>query len=107
MALRHLYENVMAAAKQNEVEKAFVWEIESNARINHSMRPRFRAEGVVLAALSATGITPFPVGWSTISSKTQAGRAKADYSDACEVCGMSTAGADPQAVLVALAALKG
>lgn len=107
MALRHLYEAIATAAKENDVAKALVWEIEGKAKMNHSMRPRFRAEGSVLAALAAEGIPCSLVVWNQISSRTGASRQKSDYADADEVCGIAIDGADPQAVLVALAALKG
>jgi hypothetical protein len=98
---------IVAAVKENNVTITFVWQIEGNAKMNNTMRPRLRAEGVVCAAASLAGSAVTLVVWKQIESLSGAKRAKTDYSKATEVCGIPVENADAQAVLVAIAALRG
>lgn len=106
-ALRHLHEGIHAAAKENQIAATFVWKVENIARVNVAMRPRIRAEGAVASAAALSGSSVSLVAWSEISKRTHAGRDKSEYVEASEVCGIAVGNADPQAVLVAVAALKG
>ncbi len=105
-ALRHLHEGVVAAAKENHITATFVWKVENIARVNVAMRPRLRAEGAASAAAALAGSAVSLVAWAEIAKRTNAVRDKSEYLKASEVCGVAVGKADPQAVLVAIAALK-
>jgi hypothetical protein len=105
LALRHLFEALVAAVREHSVEKTLVWEIETNARLNNSMRPRLRAEGAACAAAASAASDAKLVAWSEIASGANADRPKAEYETATSICGVSVGGADAYAVLTAIAAL--
>jgi hypothetical protein len=107
IALRHLHEAIVAAVRENVVGQTFVWGIEANARMNNSMRPRFRAEGVVCAAAASAGSSVKLVAWSEIESRSGADLPKAEYETASHACGLAVGDADGYALLAAIAALGG
>ena len=105
-ALRHLHEALVTAVREHDVTIAFIWAIEGNARVNVAMRPRLRAEGVACAAAALAGARTSLVAWPEIESRADAHRPKIEYATATEVGGIQIGSADPQAVLVAVAALR-
>lgn len=106
-ALRHLHERITAAAREHGATTAVVWEIEGSARLNNAMRPRLRAEGVVVAAVRLVVSSASLAMWQEIRARSGAEGTKADYESAKEVCGIPVGSADSYAVLAALAALGG
>jgi hypothetical protein len=105
-ALQHLYEAIATRVKAHKASVVFIWGIEGNARLNKTMVPRLRAEGVACAAGQQEGAKASIVVWKTIESAAEAKRAKGEYASATNVCGIAVGEADPQAVLVAVAALR-
>jgi hypothetical protein len=105
-ALRHVHEAIATRVKSHNATVMFVWGIEGNARANKKSNPRIRTEGVACAAGEQEGAKASVVLWPTIASAADAQRAKDEYATAGVVCGINVGGADPQAVLVAVAALR-
>jgi hypothetical protein len=105
-ALQHLYEAIATRVKSRDATVVFVWGIEGNARLNKTMLPRLRAEGVACAAGQQEGAKASIVAWKTIAAATDAQRSKKEYASATDVCGIPVGEADPEAVLVAVAALR-
>lgn len=105
-ALRYLYEGLATRVRDHKVSDVFVWGIEGNARLNRTMIPRLRAEGVACAAGMQEGARTRIVTWGTICSATGTSRAKNEYAQATTVCGFEVGAAHPHAVLVAIAALR-
>lgn len=104
-ALRHLHEGIVATAREHGATAAVIWEIEGSARLNNAMRPRLRAEGVVVGAVRLVVPSVSLAVWQEIRARSGADGAKADYADAKEVCGVAVGKSDSFAVLAALAAL--
>ncbi|HEX7667533.1 MAG TPA: hypothetical protein VF407_23535 [Polyangiaceae bacterium] len=103
-ALRHVHEKVQAAVREHKVIHTLVWTIETVARVNNTMRPRLRMEGVVCAAASLAGATAELATWAEVSARSAATATKADYEKATEIEGVAVGGAHPFAVLAAIAA---
>jgi|SRR5580700_7407374 hypothetical protein len=104
LALRHLFEAVVAAVREHRVNKTLIWEIEDNARLNNSMRPRIRAEGAACVAAASAASDAKLVAWSEIAAGAGADRPKAEYESATNICGVAVGEADAFAVLTAIAA---
>jgi hypothetical protein len=105
-ALRHVHETIATRVRAHKASVLYVWGIEGNARPNKKMSPRIRTEGVACAAGEQEGAKASIVMWNTIESATDAQRPKDEYATATQVCGIDVREADPQAVLVAVAALR-
>jgi hypothetical protein len=105
-ALQYLYEAIATRVKAHKVTDVYVWGIEGSAKLNRTMVPRIRAEGVASAAGQQEGAKSSIVTWQTICSAAGTERPKEEYVGATTVCGVDVGTAHPQAVLVAIAALR-
>lgn len=105
-ALQYLYEAIATRVKTHRATDVYVWGIEGNARLNKTMVPRIRAEGVACAAGQQEGAKSSIVTWQTICSAAGTVRPKEEYVGAKSVCGIDVGTAHPQAVLLAIAALR-
>lgn len=104
-ALGHLHEAIARIVKENAVEKTFIWGIETNARLNTSMRPRLRAEGVACAAAALAGSQVQLGAWSEARKLSGTSQSKDTVAKATTVCGIAVDDADSLTVLAAIASM--